>query len=147
MPKINPEVGRNTTFDKRPENINRNGRPKKLYPQLIADAKAKGYVAPSTAEYFEYISLMFSMNENDLRDVATNAETPLWLRQLISDMNDSGIRVKLRTELYDRVFGKTLQQVDIKNTEKNTFISVIDSETEQILKNIIDSENENDTDI
>ena len=102
-------------LDKNPQNINRNGRPKKNYTIHIEKIKAKGYSAPTKSEYFEMIGLLFVMSENDLKEFAEDKENPYWVRLLIIDLNNKLIRSRLMSDYRDWMFGKSDQRIEILN--------------------------------
>ena len=80
-------------FQKNPQNINRKGRPKKVYSNVIDEQKKKGYEVPTKDEFYEAIGLLFVMDEDDLAEFSINKENPHALRRIAIDLELSLIHI------------------------------------------------------
>lgn len=105
---LHPNAGSNG-FDKRP---NEAGRPKKRYSEHISEIKEKGYEAPTKAEYFDMLGLLFTMEEEDLKDFAKDKSRPYWIRLIVIDLNDKKTRQRMMSDYRDWLFGKAEQKID-----------------------------------
>lgn len=120
--KINehPNAGKGN-FSANPENINRKGRPVKNYKEHISEIKSKGYQAPTHAEYYEMVSLLLSMTEDDLKEFATDEDRPYWIRCLIVDMNNKQTRQRFMEDLRDWLYGKAKQEIKAEVKTENRY--------------------------
>lgn len=118
--KIHLHPNANTNgLDKRPHDA---GRKRKLYSEHIKDLKDKGYEPPTKEEYFVMIGLLLSMEEEDLKEFASDKKRPYWVRLIIIDMNSKNTRQKMMSDYRDWLYGKAQQQVDLtsKGNEMQT---------------------------
>jgi len=99
---------------KKGETGNPNGRPKKNYPELIAELREKGYKAPIKSEYFEMIGMLLVMNEADLQEFAADKDKPYWIRTIAIDLNNKNMRSKITSDYRDWMFGKATQKIDME---------------------------------
>lgn len=139
--KIHKHPKANTKgFVQNPENINRKGRPKRLFTQHTEDLKALGYEVPSKNEYYDLIGLLLVMTEDDLNEFESDKDRPLWIRYTITDFKDDKKRQSLMSDLRDWLFGKAGQSHEIIETkplaENNTF-SDLNLEQLEAIENII----------
>ena len=119
--KIHEHPKANTNgLDKNPQNINRNGRPKKVYNACIEEQKAKGYEAPTRDEFYEMVGLLFVMDEDDLAEFSANKDNPQAIRRIAIDLESDKFRSKLHSEYRDWLFGKATQKVVTEDDEGNT---------------------------
>lgn len=95
-------------FDKRPWNINRKGRPKKLALQMKVD----GY---KLAEINDTIQTMVSMNQEELQLILDNKNSTLLEITIASALKKSIVKGNLDSieTLLNRVYGKPKEKVDI----------------------------------
>jgi hypothetical protein len=98
---------------KKGQSGNPNGRPRKTYSVHIAEIKKMGYEAPTKTEYFDLVSLLLAMTEDDLKEFAEDQERPYWIRVLITDLNNKKTRSKLMTDYRDWLFGKAKQNLEL----------------------------------
>ena len=102
------------------KNANKNGRPKKVYSNVIDEQKKKGYKVPSKDEFYEAIGLLFVMDEDDLTEFSTNKENPHALRRIAIDLESDKFRAKLHSEYRDWLFGKATAKIVTEDEEGNT---------------------------
>ena len=117
-----PNAGKND-FSKRP---NEAGRNKKKYSEHIKDVKDKGYEAPTKAEYFDMMGLLLSMDEDDLKEFASDKTRPYWIRLIVIDLNSKSTRQRMMADYRDWLFGKAMQAID--HTTKGKEITSITRE-------------------
>lgn len=92
---------------------NPNGRPKKTYSKHIEELKEMGYEAPTKSEYYDLVSLLLAMTEEDLKKFVSDSEKPYWIIVLITDLNNKKLRTKLMSDYRDWLFGKAKQSVEM----------------------------------
>lgn len=111
MPKPENLIGKG--FDKRPENINRKGRPRKW----ISEMKDQGY---SLSEVTDAIQVLISLDVEKLQEVKSNPKSTVLEITIASAILRSIQRGELDSieTLLTRVFGKPKEKVeqDIKIT-------------------------------
>jgi hypothetical protein len=100
-------------FDKNPQNINKEGRPKKNYNEIIDELRAKGYKPPTKSDYFEMIGMLLVMSEKDMDEYESDKERPFWIRGIIKDLRDKNTRSKINADYRDWLFGKAQQKIDV----------------------------------
>lgn len=118
-------------FDKNPQNINRNGRPKK--PVLCM--KTEGY---KLAEINDTIQAMCSMDLDQLRKIWDNPKATVLEKTLAAALRkgiEKGSLLNVET-LLNRVYGKPKENVDITTNGNNLnepryVINIIETKTEE----------------
>lgn len=103
---------------KKGQSGNPNGRPKKLYSEHIKDLKDKGYNPPTKTEYFDMIGLLLTMQEDDLKEFASDKSRPYWVRLIVIDLNNKNTRQKMMSDYRDWLFGKAEQKTQIEFKDK-----------------------------
>lgn len=73
-------------FDANPQNINRQGRPRKQLSYIIEEIKDMWYKQPSQSEIIDVCGLMLALTEKDLSDVASREEYPMIMRIIATRM-------------------------------------------------------------
>lgn len=113
MPKPENLIGKG--FDKRPENINRKGRPRKW----ISEMKDQGY---SLSEVTDAIQVLISLDVEKLQEVKSNPKSTVLEITIASAIMKSIQKGELDSieTLLTRVFGKPKDtiQADIKVTNQ-----------------------------
>ncbi|MGO3285919.1 MAG: hypothetical protein ACTIK4_13410 [Mesonia sp.] len=99
-------------FTKGDPRINRKGQPKKKYSEHISDVKKKGYEAPTKTEYFDMMGLLLAMDEDDLKEFASDKTRPYWIRLIVIDLNSKNTRQRMMSDYRDWLFGKAKMDVD-----------------------------------
>jgi hypothetical protein len=122
-------------FDKNPENINRNGRPPKLYSDCIKELKTKGFKPPSKSEYFEMVGMLIVLTESELIEFQKNKQNPLWLRLIITDLNNKNTRQKLMTDYRDWIYGKAEQKTTNENND-NVNVNLSKTDINQFIEKL-----------
>lgn len=108
----------NKGFDKRPENINKSGRPRKLISHINTELKADGYTPATTDEireaYLTLINLPFSKIK-EIQD-SNNDDYPMLYKLVAKEMLGNRGQEMLE-KLLDRAIGKAQQSIDHSNKD------------------------------
>ena len=123
----NPENLNGKGFDKNPQNINKEGRPRKSFKLFNDEMKKNGVEPLSRDQLIEAYSIIFNSSEEDLKRIASDTQQPYALRIIITEMNDKKTKAKALADYRDYMFGKatqTVEQTSIK--EKVLKVEIID---------------------
>lgn len=118
-------------FDKNPQNINRNGRPKKP----VLSMKTEGY---KLAEINDTIQAMCSMDLDQLNKLWNNPKATVLEKTLAAALRkgiEKGSLLNVET-LLNRVYGKPKENVDITTNGNNLnepryVINIVETKTEE----------------
>jgi hypothetical protein len=126
-------------FNKNPENINRNGRPKALR-NVIKDIFIEEFnVQLSSSQANDMIMSMLCMTEKQVSDLGQRDDVPFWLKMISKKMEKDMSRgsIHLMEVLFDRVYGKPKETVDttVSMPQATINVGVVDSSV-----NLADSE-------
>jgi hypothetical protein len=111
-------------FDKRPENINRKGRPRKLISFVNTNLKKEGYKTASLDEVKEAYLTIINLPLSKIMDIARkeNDEYPLLYKLIAKEL--TGKRgAEMLEKVLDRALGKAIQSID--HTTQGKSISLI----------------------
>jgi len=111
MPKPENIVGKG--FDKRPENINKKGRPRKLISHINTELKNDGYTAATTDEIREAYLTLLNLPISKLKEIqkVDNDDYPMLYKLVAKEM--LGKRgMEMLDKLLDRAIGKAQQYID-----------------------------------
>jgi hypothetical protein len=100
-------------FDKRPENINRKGRPRKLISFVNTNLKKEGYKTASLDEVKEAYLTIINLPLSKIMDIARkeNDEYPLLYKLIAKEL--TGKRgAEMLEKVLDRALGKAIQSID-----------------------------------
>jgi len=121
MPKPENIVGKG--FDKRPENINKKGRPRKLISHINTELKNDGYTAATTDEIREAYLTLLNLPISKLKEIqkVDNDDYPMLYKLVAKEM--LGKRgMEMLDKLLDRAIGKAQQYID--HTSKGDKINI-----------------------
>lgn len=126
-------------FDKNPQNINRNGRPK-LLKNVVKDVFLQEFnLGLSHSQANEIISGILAMTREELMNVAKNDQAPFWISMIAKKATRDYERgsIHLLEVLMDRVYGKPKETVDqtVTMPQANIQIGIVPSSV-----NLADSE-------
>lgn len=105
---------------KNKENINRKGRPKSRFTQVIEDLQSSGAEKVTKDEFIGFLAAVLSMTEDEQRSLGKDKSKPMWMRLLIKDINDGSIRYKILPDVYDRIYGKAKETYEFSGEVKNS---------------------------
>ena len=127
---INEQDNWNTNgLAQNPDNINRNGRPKKIYTIL----KDKGYSKDDVRACFGEL-LMYNQEElEELSNDKTKPAITIILAKHLSKAIESGVYEKGVMDMMDRFAGKATQIVDQTVTDTRPIIAVRDEQAKSEL--------------
>lgn len=108
----NPENLTGKGFADNPQNINKNGAPRKSFTVINEQLKAKGVEVLTKSALIEAYSLIFNSTEKELKLLAKDDETPYALRLIIGELNSTRTRSKALQDYRDYCFGKAQDKVD-----------------------------------
>ena len=107
------------------ETANPNGRPPKMETVLKKLFLSEYSFKLSNSQANEIITSMLSRTRNELLELAKNEDLPFWVSMIVKkahkDYNSSSI--ELIEKLFDRVYGKPKQVMDIDHTTKGEQIT------------------------
>jgi len=128
----NPENIEKHQF-KKGESGNLNGRPRKSFASINAELKAKGVVPLTKAALIEAYELVFNTDEDELKRIASDDNTPYGLKLIIKELNNAKTRSKALADYRDYMFGKAKESKDITTNGESmnttiTFVGLDDDE-------------------
>ena len=135
----NLNKGNRSGFEKNPQNINRNGRPK-LLRNVVKDVFLQEFnLGLSHSQANEIISGILAMTREELMNVAKNDEAPFWISMIAKKATRDYERgsIHLLEVLMERVYGKPKETVDqtVTMPQANIQIGIVPSSV-----NLADSE-------
>lgn len=135
----NLNKGNRSGFEKNPQNINRNGRPK-LLRNVVKDVFLQEFnLGLSHSQANEIISGILAMTREELMNVAKNDQAPFWISMIAKKATRDYERgsIHLLEVLMDRVYGKPKETVDqtVSMPQANIQIGIVPSSV-----NLADSE-------
>ena len=105
-------------FRKNPQNINRNGRPRKSFALINAELKEKGVEPLTKSQLIEAYSLIFNATEDDLKELAKAENTPCAMKIIIEELKGKASRARAFNDYRDYLFGKAAQNVGLTTNKK-----------------------------
>lgn len=139
MPKPENIIGKG--FDKRPENINKKGRPKMLIRHINTELSKEGYEQASFDDVKKAYLTLINLPLSKIREISNinNDGYPL-LYKLVSKEMTGNRGLEMLEKLLDRAMGKPQQYIDHttkgESIQPQFTIEVEDKETEQQLKKL-----------
>jgi hypothetical protein len=100
---------------------NPNGRPKKSFSTINASLKKEGIQPLSKTDLIDAYGLIFNADEQTLKDLATDLETPYAMRIIILDMQNKKTRFNALKDYRDYMFGRAQSKQVIEASEGTTF--------------------------
>jgi hypothetical protein len=111
MPKPENIVGKG--FDNRPQNINKNGRPRKLISFINTELKEEGYTPATKDEVSEAYLTMLNLPFSKIKEISDgkNDNYPMLYKLVAKEMLGKRGQEMLE-KLLDRAIGKSQQYID-----------------------------------
>lgn len=106
------EDGKKGNFAANPQNINRNGRPRKSWNVFNAKYKELGVDPLTKKDYFEAVTYLMSLTAAEMEEEYKDKENPQWLIWIIGLLRDSSSREKVMTDHRNWVFGKAEETIN-----------------------------------
>ena len=110
MPKPENLIGKG--FDKRPENINRNGAPPRLIGTVNAELEERGYTEASKAEILSCYLRLLQLPVEELAEIAKD-KTESGLVFVVSRAILSGKGFDVIEKMLDRTIQKAVQPIEL----------------------------------
>lgn len=117
----NPQNIKGKGFDKNPNNINKKGRPKTV-ANAIKDLFLQDYhFKLSNSQANEIIQGLLGKTKDELVELANNKEVPFWIVLIAkkAQMDFNAGSIELLEKLFDRVYGKPKQDMDLTTNGKD----------------------------
>lgn len=108
-------------FDANPQNINRQGRPKKQLSIILTEVQELGYKSPSDSEIVELCWLLLSLSEEELKRIERSNEFPM-IMKIIASRLLSNRGFETVEKILDRIYGKTLLKW---NLDEDKIINIV----------------------
>lgn len=123
-------------FDKNPQNINRNGRPRKLITDVIAQLEEQG-IKPATKPDIQdiYMRLM-NVEIPELEKIVKDSTQPVLVR-IVGKSVLSGKGFDIIEKMLDRSIGKAMNSIDVNANVQSTNLT-----REEFLANLNKFDNE-----
>jgi len=95
------------------ESGNPNGRPKKSFRLINDQLKEQGYAALKKAELIEAYSILFNCDEQRLKELGGDPDTPFALRIIILELANPKFRFRAMQDYRNYAFGEADQSVTV----------------------------------
>ena len=123
-------------FDKNPQNINRNGRPRKLITDVIAQLEEQG-IKPATKPDIQDIYMrLINVEIPELEQIVKDSTQPVLVR-IVGKNVLSGKGFDIIEKMLDRSIGKAMNSIDLNANVQSTNLT-----REEFLANINKFDNE-----
>ena len=123
-------------FDKNPQNINRNGRPRKLITDVIAQLEEQG-IKPATKPDIQDIYMrLINVEISELEQIVKDSTQPVLVR-IVGKSVLSGKGFDIIEKMLDRSIGKAMNSIDLNANVQSTNLT-----REEFLANINKFDNE-----
>jgi hypothetical protein len=128
-----PEEKRNTNgFDKRKEDINRSGAPRKMVSTVIKELSEKGIERVAPVQIVSLFESLLNLTKEELAEMMNDEKQPMINRIVARNMLEKK-GFEIIEKILDRVHGKAVQKIEekteitlsekLQNIQKITFIS------------------------
>ena len=99
-------------FQKNPQNINRNGRPRKMIADVIAELEKQGIKAATKSDILDIYMRLINIEIPELEKIVKDEEQPVLVR-IVGKNVLSGKGFDIIEKMLDRSIGKAEQKTDI----------------------------------
>ena len=99
-------------FQKNPQNINRNGRPRKMVADVIAELEKQGIKAATKSDILDIYMRLINMEIQELEQIVKDTTQPVLVR-IVGKNILSGKGFDIIEKMLDRSIGKAEQKTDI----------------------------------
>lgn len=113
-------------FDRNKQNINKLGRPRKSFASINNALDEAGVQKVTKKELLDFYERLFNLNEQELKDIRNNKETPFVIKLIIQELGTASTRSKALQDYRDYMFKEvdTAPEVrmigyGVQNTEQN----------------------------
>lgn len=113
MREIEGRNGGKLKIPEKGETNNPNGRPKKSFALLNDSLKKEGYQPLTKLQLTEAYSLLLSIDEEKIQELADDVTQPLAIRLIIGEMTDPQTRGRAIQDMRNYLFGNATTTTDI----------------------------------
>ena len=99
-------------FQKNPQNINRNGRPRKMIADVIAELEKQGIKAATKSDILDIYMRLINVEIPELEQIVKDTTQPVLVR-IVGKNILSGKGFDIIEKMLDRSIGKAEQKTDI----------------------------------
>lgn len=107
----NPNNIENLNPVKKGEIRNPYGRPKKSFSLLNEQLKNEGYESLTKSQIVEAYSLIFSLDEDKIKEIASDKTQPLVIRLIIKELTGAETSGKAIQDIRNYIFGQAKQEI------------------------------------
>ena len=111
-------------FGANPQNINKKGRPRKLFRQINTNLKDKGVEEISKQDLIQAYALIFNATQEDLHELIEDPETPYVYKLIIDGLKNKRFREQALKDMRDYAFGKSASNIEVTFKEQPLFPNV-----------------------
>lgn len=119
MPKPENLIGKG--FDKRPQNINKKGRPRTLVAEIVNELKTEGIKPVRKTDVQDVYMMIINLPIPEITEIAKNPEKPALVR-IIAKAILSNKGFEIVEKMLDRAHGKATNTIDVKDNKKQVFV-------------------------
>ena len=123
-------------FDKNPQNINRNGRPRKLITDVIAELEKQGIKAATKPDIQDIYMRLINVEIPELEQIVKDSTQPVLVR-IVGKSVLSGKGFDIIEKMLDRSIGKVPNSIDLNANVQSTNLT-----REEFLANLNKFDNE-----
>lgn len=106
-----PNAGKGN-FAKNPQNINRNGRPRRLVSGVIAELEKKGVERVSQSNVKDVFLMLINLEINEVEEIVNDKSQPALVRIVGREML-SGKGFDIIEKMLDRAIGKSNENIKV----------------------------------
>jgi hypothetical protein len=112
MREVEQPHGGKLKIPEKGETNNPNGRPKKSFRVLNDALKKEGYEPLKKRELIDFYELVFNLDEDEVKKMASDKSNPLAIRLMIQEMTDPMSRGKAIQDYRNYAFGGAVSNID-----------------------------------
>ena len=105
-------------FQKNPQNINKNGAPRKSFSSINLSLKEKGVEPLSKMQFIEAYTLIFNATDKELKEISRDTTVPYVFRLIIQELSNTKTRSKALADYRDYMFGRAEQKRELTISPK-----------------------------
>jgi len=121
MREIEGRNGGRLKIPEKGETNNPHGRPKKSFSLLNTQLKKEGYEPLTKSQLMEAYSLLLSIDEVKIQEIADDDKQPLAIRLIIAEMTNEQSRGRALADMRDYLFGKSESKLSVEVKEQPLF--------------------------